>query len=95
MKIYFNQTTGEMEVFNDNDTIDITTIDDVRYSSDFIDFMPATQYQFSIVAYSSEGEGEVAELTVSTLADGMNDDSKLWIYACIFVFVCVFVCAGP
>ena len=51
-----------------------------------------SSYQFSIVAYTSEGEGEVAELTVSTLPDGMNDNSKLWIYACICVFVCVCVC---
>ena len=76
-----------------NDTIDITTIDDVRYSSGFIDFKPATQHQFNIVAYTSEREGEVAELTVSILADGMNDNSKLWIYAYICVFVCVCMCA--
>ncbi|XP_065910272.1 protein sidekick-2-like isoform X2 [Dysidea avara] len=68
-KTYLNQSTGAMELFDDYDIMDVTATNDITYSIDFTELFPGTQHQFSVVAYTSVGPGDIAELSITTLPD--------------------------
>jgi len=70
--MYLNQSTGATEIFDDYDEIVVIATNDITYSIDFTELLPGTQHQFSVVAYTSVGPGDTAELPVTTLPDGKH-----------------------
>lgn len=57
-------------MFDDYDIMDVTATNDITYSVDFTELLPGTRHQFSVVAYTSVGPGDTAELSITTLPDG-------------------------
>ena len=71
-----------MELFDDYDIMDVTATNDITYSIDFTELFPGTQHQFSVVAYTSVGPGDIAELSITTLPDGNH------LYICLPSLFC-------
>ncbi|XP_065914678.1 protein sidekick-1-like isoform X2 [Dysidea avara] len=70
MVTYFNQTTGEMDTFTINNSTTILADDnDISSSLTFTDLRLATEYQFTIVAYTNVGSGPEAMISVTTPPD--------------------------
>jgi len=71
MITYYNQTTGEMDTFTINNSTSVLADDsNILSSMNFTDLRLGTEYQFTIVAYTSVGLGPEAVTSVSTLPDG-------------------------
>ena len=63
---YFDQETATMKTFTSNDTKTIPVVNDELSSSiNITDLRVATEYQISVVAYTSAGPGVSANISVS------------------------------
>ena len=71
MVTYFNQDTGQTNMFNaSNFTGNELNDDNVSATINITDLRLGTKYQFTVVAYTNVGPGSEAMITVSTSPAG-------------------------
>ena len=69
---YYDQDSSTMETFTSSDTTNISVANETSSSViNITNLRLGTSYQISVVAYTSAGPGASANISVSTLPDGM------------------------
>ena len=68
---YYDQDSRTMETFTSSDTKNVSVANEISSSVNIINLRLGASYQISVVAYTSAGPGASANVSVSTLPDGM------------------------